>query len=200
MLMRHPRTELDIPFRGDRNYVQFSDMFAALEQFARDRFSEHARLQKLELRRIASHKVEASRFSSPSAVGTFEIRNGRAVTMGWLVETGHAIERRIPYDEAPVIEAAIVEPGRAFLKAPIRGYTALDQAVILLKILGAQLNAGKCVVAKLDLSRSFREHLPVELNLLETILARSQIIAISQNLEAVARIQSVLRQEEAIHD
>jgi hypothetical protein len=120
--------------------------------------------------------------------------------VGWLVESGHAIERRVPYDETPVVKAAVVAPGRAFLAAPIHGYTALDQAIILLKLLGAQLNAGKCLVAKLDLSRPFREHLPVELHLLETILARSQIIAISQNLEAVARIQSVLRPQEAIHD
>jgi hypothetical protein len=193
MLIRQPNIALDISFRGDRSYVQSSDLFATLEKFARDRFPEHAYPQKLELRRLASHKVEVSLVSSSSAFGTFEIRNGQAVTMGWLIETGHAIECRIPYDEAPVANAAIVEPGRAFLKAPIHGYTALDQAVILVKMLGAQLKVGRCLVAKLDLSRPFREHVPVELNLLQTLLGRSQIIAISQNLEAVARIQTILQ-------
>jgi hypothetical protein len=193
MLIRQPNIALDIPFRGDRNYVQSSDLFATLEKFAKDCLSEHAYPQKLELRRMALHKVEASLVSSPLAFGTFEIRNGQAVTMGWLIETRHAIERRIPYDEAPVANAAIVEPGRVFLKAPIQGYTALDQVVILVKILGAQLKVGRCLVAKLDLSRPFREHMPVELNLLQTLLGRSQIIAISQNLEAVARIQTVLQ-------
>ena len=193
MLSLQPRIALDIPYRGNRNYVQSSDLFAALERIARDRLSKDSYPQKLELRRLASCKVQASLAAHPSAFGTFEIRSGPAVTMGWLIETGQIIERRIPYDEAPVANVALVEPGRAFLAAPVHGYTALDQAVILVKILGAQLKVGRCFVAKLTCSKPFCEHQPVELNLLQTILGRSQIIAISQNLEPVARIQTVLQ-------
>ena len=184
---------LDIPFRGGRDYVQSSDLFAALEKVAKGCFTEHAYPQKLELRKLASHKVEASFAPHRAAFGTFAIRSGQTVMPGWLIETNRAIERRVVYDEAPVANAAVVQPGRVFLTTPILGYTALDQAIILLKILGAQLKVGRCLVAKLDLVRPFLEHLPVELNLLQTILGRSQIVAISQNLEAVGRIQNVLQ-------
>jgi hypothetical protein len=186
-------TDLDVPLRGARDYVQSSDLFAALEKLARERFSACAYLQELVLRKVASHQVEASFEPRQATFGTFEIRHEQTVTAGWLVETNRSIERRNLYDESPVANAAIVYPGRVFLSAPVQGYTTFDQAVILLKILGAQLSAGRCLVAKLNLTKPFQEHLPVELNLLQTILGRSQIVAICQNLEAVAKIQSVLQ-------
>ena len=149
-------TDLDIPLRGARDYVQSSDLFTALEKLARAHFSVHAYLQKLVLRKLASHQIEASFSPHETAFGTFEIRNEQTVTAGWLVETNRRIERRNLYDEAPVANAAVVRPGRVFLSAPVQGYTAFDQAVILLKILGAQLNAGRCLVAKLDLTKPFQ--------------------------------------------
>lgn len=184
---------LDIPLRGGRTYVQSSDLFAALEKCAKERFAPGAYVRKLILRRMSFHTVEAYFIPQFAALGTFEVRNGPSTVTGWLIETARIIACRKPYDETPVLQAAIVQPGRIFLLSPVRGYTAFDQLIILSKIIGAQIAPGTWVFSRVDIESPLREDLPLEVVLSQVILSRCQIIDICQEGRIVGRAQGVLQ-------
>lgn len=184
---------LDIPLRGGRKYVQSSDLFAALEKCAKERFAPSAYVRKLILRRMSFHTVEAYFIPQSAALGTFEVRNGHSTVTGWLIETARIIACRKPYDETPVLQAAIVQPGRIFLLSPVRGYTAFDQLIILSKIIGAQIAPGTWVFSRVDIESPLREDLPLELVLSQVVLSRCQIIDIRQEGRIVGRAQGVLQ-------
>jgi len=184
---------LDISLRGERDYVQSSDLFTSLESFARKNFSALAYVQKIVLRRKSYRAVEAHFAQTPSALGTFELREGQHVTTGWLIETPRSITCRKPFDEAPVIRAAAVQAGHAQLPSPVPGYTAFDQVIILSKIIGAQIAAGTWVFSRADLDAPLREDIPIELVLSQVILSRCQILEIRQGDKAVGRAQGVLQ-------
>ncbi len=191
-------TPLDIPLRGAREYVQASDLFAALESLAKARFSAGAHLRKLALRKLFFHEIETHFEESDAATGTFEICEGQTVASGWLVETGRNIQRRIPYDETPVVNAAIVHPGRVLLREPVDGYTCCDQMLVLSKILGAQIRAGAWLFTMLELTNPFQEQLPLELILLQNILGRGLIAEVRQYGRAIGRTQLVLRGHQGV--
>lgn len=184
---------LDIPLRGERDYVQSSDLFASLESSAKRELSPLAYVRKLILRRMSHHAVEAHFVRPRSALGTFELRDREYVTAGWLAETPGTIACRKLYDETPVIRAAAVHAGRAQLSSPVPGYTAFDQIIILSKIIGAQIAAGTWVFSRVDLDEPLREDLSIDLALSQVVLSRCQIIEISQASRIVGRAQGVLQ-------
>jgi hypothetical protein len=185
-------TALDIPLRDARDYVHSTDLFAALGRLAEARLSPDAWLRKLALRGAAFHQVEAHFSPHDYAFGTFEFEDQGRTTAGWLVESKRDIGCRISFDEAPVCDAATLLPGRISLSAPVGGYTSFEQAIVLFKLLCMQFRVGEWRFTAIDLASRFREDLPLELVLQQTILGRSVIAELRQNQQSIGRVQMVV--------
>jgi hypothetical protein len=193
MLARRSDTAiaLDIPFRGDRDYVHSSDLFAALDVLA-GTFAPSAYPQRLTLRQPARRQVEVHFSPHREAFGTFALNSSRQTAQGWLVEGTRSITRRIAFDETAISRAAIMEPGRVFLSAPIGGFTAFEQMIVLFKILCAQSRAGTWLFTALELTRPMRSDEALGLTRTQTVLDRLIAADLDQNGQPVGRVQMVL--------
>jgi hypothetical protein len=183
---------LDIPMRGERTYIHSTDLLHSLDLLVKTRLSSEAWVRRLVLRKPAIRQIEAHFEFQESAFGSFVLSDGRDVLDGWLVETDRNMNvRRIAFDEERIAGSAIVTPGRAALLSAVAGYSSFEQAIVLLKILAAQVGTGHWVFTMLDLDLPFREGRPLECLLLQNILGRSIIAGLQQDNETVGRAQLV---------
>lgn len=178
--------------RGARSYIHSTDMFHSLDLLAKTRLSPEAWVRRLVLRKPAFRQIEARFEFQEFAFGSFALSDGRDVLDGWLVENDHNMNlRRIAFDEERVADSAIMTPGRAALSSAVAGYTGFEQAIVLLKMLAAQVSTGHWVFTMLDLVIPFRESRPLECLLLQNIFGRSIIAGLQQDGVTVGRAQLV---------
>lgn len=182
---------LDIPFRGGRDYVHSTDLFAALDALA-GTFACSAYPQSLVLRRPARHQVEAHFSPHSDAFGTFALALPRRTAQGWLVERGVPITRRIAFNEMVISNAAVAEPGRVFLTAPVSGFSAFEQMIVLFKMLCAQSRAGAWLFTTLELARPLRKGAALGLTRKQTVLDRMVDADLDQDGQPAGRARMVL--------
>jgi hypothetical protein len=182
---------LDIPFRGSRDYVHSTDLFAALTALA-GTFAPGAYPQSLVLRRPARHQVEAHFSPHLDAFGTFALASPRRTAQGWLVERGSPITRRIAFDETAISTAAVAEPGQVFLTASVAGYSAFEQMIVLFKMLCAQSRAGAWLFTALELARPLRDGAALGLTRTQTVLDRLVEADLDQDGQPAGRARMVL--------
>jgi hypothetical protein len=182
---------LNIPFRGRRDYVHSTDLFAALDALA-GTFSPGAYPQSLVLRRQARCQVEAHFSPHPAAFGTFVLASPRHTAQGWLVERGSPITRRIAFDETVISSEAVAEPGHVFLPAPVAGYSAFEQMIVLFKMLCAQSRAGAWLFTTLELERPLRDGAALGLTRTQMVLNRLVDADLDQDGQPAGRARMVL--------
>jgi hypothetical protein len=175
------RIALDVPLRGERNYVHSTDVFPALDDLAGSLLGPGAYLKTLTLRRRAYHQVAARFCPDSDAFGTFLFATPDWTVEGWLVEDPAPITRRITFDEAAIMRKAISEQGRVFLPSPVKGYSAFEQLIVLFKLLCAQSHPGAWLFTSIALDHPLSRQAALAVCRTQLVLGRMVEAALSQN-------------------
>ena len=183
---------LDVPFRGGRDYIHSTDLFAALDALAGKFLAPRAYLKNLTLRRQAHRQVAAHFLPRPDAFGSFALALPHQALEGWLVESSAPITRRIAFDETGILRAAVSEPGRIFLPAPVEGFNGFEQMIVLFKMLCAQIHPGAWLFTGIDLDRSLNGKASLAVSHTQTVLDRLVDATLDQDGVTVGRVRMVL--------
>lgn len=183
---------LDVPLRGNRNYVHSTDLFAALDDLAGRFLAPRAYLKNFTLRRQARRQVAVQFTPHPDAFGTFALALPHQTLEGWLVEGAGAITRRVSFDESAIARQAVVEPGRVFLTAPVKGYSGFEQLIVLFKMLCAQSSPGAWRFTELDLLRPIADETPLGVSRSQMVLNRLLDGVLDQDGRPLGRVRMVL--------
>lgn len=183
---------LDIPFRGGRDYVHSTDLFAALDNLAAKFLAPRAYLKILTLRRPAHRQVAAHFLPHPDTFGSFALALAHQTLEGWLVESPAPITRRIAFDEVAISRAAVSEPGRVFLAAPVKGYSGFEQMIVLFKMLCAQSHPGVWLFTGIELNRALGTEASLAVSRTQTVANRLVDARLDQDGEMVGRVRMVL--------
>ena len=153
---------LDLRFKGDRRYLHGTDVYdAAMAALGacfpgaagRVRYSFHAIARTaLELR---CGKAGAIGARPDKCAAEIHLGEGDAAVSGWIVETGRAIEGRVPYDEDAIGAASALEGQRIVMREPT-GHRPIEIAIAMTKRLHYALfppPAGKWMFTRLDIAR-----------------------------------------------
>jgi hypothetical protein len=186
------RVLLDVPFRGDRDYVHSTDLFASLNDLAQQFLGLDAYLKTLVLRRRARRQVTAQFRPDATAFGTFTFTARDRIMEGWLVESQMAINRRIVFHEAPIARKATSQEGRVALRSPVPGYSAIEQLIVLLKILCAQCHSGAWLFTSIDLDGPLSQQAALSVTRTQMVLSRMIEASLYQGGHLAGRSQMVL--------
>lgn len=160
-------TEPDLPFKGARTYLHGTDLVpAAVEALGAMRDPSDARLQ-VAFHGFARTACRFNLFPDPSdtrrpddaiaqVVATWP---DKAKMIGWFVETGKPVLRRISFDEDAIAARATMR-GEAISIAAPPDNTAIELTVAMTKRLHYRLfpiNEGRWVFSRLDLLRPLSE-------------------------------------------
>lgn len=156
-----------LPYRGDRTYIHSADIFRALADLAAARFACDAYVKSLVLRRQAVRQIRAAFEAAPQMIGTFSLCTRGARIPGWLVQSDEAVQSRVPYDESPALAAAVGGVGFARFAAPVPGYTAFEQLLVLLKVASGLDSAWLC---QADFDRPLLDTKPLAVRLRRTAM------------------------------
>jgi len=183
---------LDVPFRGDRDYVHSTDLFASLNDLAQQFLGPDAYLKTLVLRRRARRQVTAQFRPDVTAFGTFTFTASDRIMEGWLVESQMAINRRIVFQEAPIARAATSQEGRVALRSPVLGYSAIEQLIVLLKMLCAQCHPGAWLFTSIHLDYPLSEQAALAVSRTQLVLSRMIEASLYQDDNQAGRMHMVL--------
>src|SRR5215469_10410899 len=174
MLARLSETRLllDIPFRGNREYVHSTDLFIALDNMAGRFLGPDAYLKTLSIRRLAHRQVAVQFRPDACAFGTFAFAARGWILEGWLVESRKAIARRITFDEASIARQVVSEHGQVLLKTPVQGYNAFEQLIVLFKLLCVQSRPGAWLFTAIDLDSPLSQHAALVVRRKQLVLNR----------------------------
>src|SRR5215471_14205038 len=183
---------LEVPFRGDRDYVHSTDLFGSLNDLAQQILVPDAYLKTLVLRRRARRQVTAQFRPDVTAFGTFTFTASDRIMEGWLVESQMAINRRIVFQEAPIARAATSQEGRVALRSPVLGYSAIEQLIVLLKMLCAQCHPGAWLFTSIDLDYPLSEQAALAVSRTQLVLSRMIEASLYQDDNQAGRMHMVL--------
>lgn len=152
-------------FKGSRDYLHGTDMFNAIcRELPADTISSPKAPLKLAIHRVAQTQCDLLLLDSgeqaakpASLVAEFAFKSSGKDIIGWLVETGRAVEGRYPYDEKTIEGLCVIEGESIEIKGE-SGFTPIEVAVCMTKTLHYRLYPiaqGKWVFTKLELIRSF---------------------------------------------
>jgi hypothetical protein len=192
MFAPRPSFALDIPLRGNRDYVHSTDLYAALDNLASRFLAPRAHVKNLTLHRQARRQAAAQFLPHPDAFGTFALALPHQTLDGWLVEQNAQITRRIAFDEEQIARGAIARPGEVFLRTPVQGFSGFEQMIVLFKILCDQSGAGAWMFTGIDLDKPLSAHAALGVRRTQTVLDRVINAELHQNGEASGRLQMVL--------
>ena len=182
---------MDIPFRGERDYVHSTDLFAALDELAGSFLGPGAYLKTLSLRRLAHQQVAARFQPEPDAFGTFVFTAPEWTVEGWLVENPVPITRRIAFDEAAIAQRAACGRGRVFLQSPVTGYSPFEQLIVLFKMLCAQSHPGRWLFTSIALECPLSKQAVLSVSRTQLVLSRMVEAMLYQNGLPAGRMQMV---------
>lgn len=130
---------LELPFKGQRDYLRFADIFPALVDRVQSRFGPGATVDLLTMRRPLKSKIAVSLEAVNVFAGSFRVRNGSECQTGWLVETDQCVDTRVPFDSSILTLHALASAHSAEVLGPVPGLTSFDIVVGLMKVLAYQV-------------------------------------------------------------
>ncbi len=189
---------VDLPFRGDRNYLHSTDLYPALTEFAQRQFSPDAFIASLTIRQAVSHQVRISLDGPEGSFGSFRVRHGASQSKGWLVETDEPVLSRIPFDEITAMQAAITGPGFALYKKLLPHYSMFELLLILAKIVSSQENNSHWWICQINFHSPLRQIFPLECRLKRKISQRYLTLHICQAGKAIGSASGIVAPNSAL--
>jgi hypothetical protein len=169
---------LDLPFKGARNYLHSTDIVPALAAIAKQKFGSEASLHSLTLRKPFKHAIQAAFQAAPASSGTFKLRTESGSVSGWLVETDLPVVSRRPFDSSLLAAAAHLEPGVARLLEPLSGFTALEAAVGLMKLVARQVDSRFWWLSQIELAAPLPETYPLQVSIWHNVASQCLVFTI----------------------
>ena len=157
----------EMAFRGRRNYVHSTDLYAAiLDGFSHLGLGMPDGPVEINLRRpvvtqpVICYASRADGHRVAEAVADFELNIATSVMGGWVVESGRPVVTRKTYDERVIWENCLLEKGGALLVAetpahPIEVITAMG--VFYHNTLHPPPAGAKWLLGRLQLTRPLRQ-------------------------------------------
>ena len=155
------KIQLDISYKGSRQYIHGTDLFNAIQAAASGTISgKGAYVNKFGLSRFAYHLCElcldqCAGTGAKVGEGELTLDDGSHTTFS-LYETSQRPTERRPYDEDSMVAVAAFDGQSATLQAPI-GYTTIEVVIALTKVLNYRLatpKQGKWVFGKIELNQA----------------------------------------------
>ena len=155
---------LSFCFKGERDYVQGTDIYEAVADLAREHIGQELRQLRLSIHRFLrtqadlywSNEPPAAR--PPEAVADFSAFGVGVCTSGWLLERARQIECRKPYDEGPVRENSVFTGTSVSLRAS-SGLSPIETLVSMTKHLhnrAVPAAPARWIFSRLDIRRLLR--------------------------------------------
>lgn len=152
---------IEIPFKGQRDYLRFADIFPALIDAVHSGFGTDAQVDLLTIRRPFKAKIGVSFEPVESANGDFRVRNGSDCKCGWLIETCEPVSSRVPFESSPLLGSATTSADAAEVREAIPGLTGFDILAGLMKILGRQVNKRHWWLCQMNFVEPLRTAFPL---------------------------------------
>jgi hypothetical protein len=155
-------TTLDLPFRGDRNYVHGTDIVSGLSALLPGLFpGQNAYLSSISFHAKATNELvaelgEPGPDSDATAKFVVSGATGTTIGTGWVQQTNRVPPRRVEFDEAAVVgESVIDRAARTLELAPNGQFTTIQVLVAAMKALCYDINRpvnSRWMFGRLDLS------------------------------------------------
>ena len=188
----HEGIVLDLPFKGDRDYLRMADLFPAIQEVAQDQFGALAQVSSLIVRRPLMRAIQVSFQPVEGCSGSFRVRHDGENIAGWLVETDQQVSRRVHYDSSPIPAAAVSGPDFARILDPLPGFSPFDILVSLSKIVGAQRTPRPWWLCQLNLDTPFTERFPIEVRVLHWLGGRFAVFNVLQADTVIGSFRAIL--------
>lgn len=153
---------LELAFKGERVYLQGTELYEAVAALARRELGTGALRLKLAMHRMLSSQPDLYWTDRPdeldrpeAAAVDFSAAAGGATVRGWLLETSRPVVRRVPYEESQIAAVCRLE-GDAVSVIADPGFLPIEVAVAMTKQLhGERLPAprSRWIFTRLDLRR-----------------------------------------------
>lgn len=163
---------LDLPFKGNRNYVRLADIFPALIELVQERFGLEARVDSLTIRRPLTRGILVSFKRSVTTSGSFRVRHGSECFPGWLMDTERSVPGRVPYDSSSLSDYVVAGSGFARILAPLPGHTEFDVLAGLMNLVARQVDPRFWWLCEMKLDSQLTMVYPVEVQLLHNLDGR----------------------------
>ena len=193
--------DLKVSLKGQRNYIQSSDLYLALDSVARERFGPSAWLSSLAFRELIESRCElilSEDGELPALHGqascTIEVL-GNTFT-GDIVATGKPISHRTPFDESLIEHSSYISREKISQKHRA-GFTAIEEVVGLTKYLLNTILPPKkkrWVFSRIDLKTPFSaaDDVCFDVMLSQNLAGRMTISTIQQSGMDIGKIQFVV--------
>lgn len=163
---------LDLNFKGDRNYNHGTDFFNQVSKYVVNFLMQEGYVQKLSLKKFSNKKcylTEVVPENLDSVIGKVNyISNDHRVNLEtWIIETEENIEKRIDYNEDVIYENADINLDTKSIQINSKSvYSTIEEVIALTKKLNYTISpnvTGKWVFGQLDLLKA----LPISFNTLK---------------------------------
>jgi len=146
---------LELKFKGDRNYIQGGDIFAAIERIVRGE-DELSFVSRISFRHFGRHDCDL--YWDPVAGGERLVAEGNIHTTSgnrkcWVVESQRPVRGRYEFDEEGLVECAVMV-GQQISMDYNDAYSPIEQVIALTKRLNYKLSPdvdGRWVFGQLNL-------------------------------------------------
>jgi hypothetical protein len=170
--------DLNLPYRGNRNYIHGTDLFSGISNVASAlALDPHAYVKSIAFHQKAVTMCTAQ-LHRPSDLefvrGRFSLSadTHQSEVLGWIIENGTLPTNREAYDEDAVVAGAYFDRSRKALSSELRsGYTTIQTVVAMMKSLCGELRTpqgGRWMFGSLQLS----DELPSICGSIEIVLTR----------------------------
>jgi hypothetical protein len=188
----HEGIVLDLPFKGDRDYLRMADLFPAIQGVAREYFDPSAQVSSLIIRRPLTRAIQLSFEPVEGCAGSFRVRHEGKSIQGWLVETDQQVSRRVPYDSSLISAAAVSGPDFARIADPLPGFAPFDILVSLVKIVGAKRTPRPWWLCQVNLDTPFTDEFPLEVRVLHWLGGRFAVFNLGQGDMVIGSFRTML--------
>jgi len=197
-----PKLSLDLPFRGDRNYVTGADVFDHLERELRQSHDLSAwSLSEIVFLHKTCNNINAcfdDTKPESGLLGSFRIisANRDREMRGWLIDSGSTISRVLPFDEKALLRTSYfdIEMKKARIAVPSE-YTSIQAIVAGTKELCESLapEGGKWIFGslRLEAALSTLHGWEISLSLTRMVMNRFASIEISSDTQPIGTIQFI---------
>ena len=149
--------DLNLEFKGQRDYLHGTDMFSSITAILAKKFGGH--VERLTIRRVASRQLRLRLDEMPEnaagvASGVWRAKDAHDF---WLEETTEPVLGRYPYDENRIVASASLS-GETLSADRVADFSAIETVVAMTKELNVKLSPdikGQWYFGQIDLSRSF---------------------------------------------
>ena len=153
------RIELNLKYKGQRNYIQGGDVYNAVESLAETITGlENSFVSNLAFRKFARKDCDLcieqpTELAPYIAKGKIADAGGREVQIFWILESDRLVSKRYEFNEDEIVGSTVIKDKQICLYDK-SVYTPIEEVIALTKALNYKLHpdiTGKWVFGQLDL-------------------------------------------------